>query len=283
VVCLLLATALALGLIIVYQGRRMPAITLSQRPVQPVPLVLPPVRSAARVFAGTHCYAGEPLTAPAFRDAILVITNTGYVTGYCETRKDPAWVCFRLFKVDNLQAPPRPGKFEADPRVSRGAVSADYTGSGYDRGHMAPNYAIAVCYGQRAQLETFLMSNIIPQKPKLNRGIWENLESMEIRIFAQKFKVIWVVDGPVFGSSVKLLKSGVAVPDACYRIIAREDEGTPRIMAFIMPQDVAGNESLERFMTSVREIERATGLDFFSELPDDLENSLETQKTAAMW
>jgi len=225
---------------------------------------------------GKYCYAGEPRPTSAFHGTILVLTNVGYVAGYSEQLKDPVWVCYRLFKVNSLQAPPRPQKFDMDSRTVAGVTSADYTSSGYDRGHMAPNFAIAVCYGAQAQLETFLMSNILPQKPHLNRGVWERLESQEIREYAQRYETIWVIDGPVFGDHPTRLKAGVAISTKCYKIIAREERGMPSVMAFIMPQDVTGNESPSQFVTSVREIENQTRLNFFSELPGDVQDRVET-------
>ena len=59
-------------------------------------------------WGGPYSYAGIPEPQPAYHDPILVLTNTGYLVGYCEARKDPVWVCYRLFRVDILHAPPRP-------------------------------------------------------------------------------------------------------------------------------------------------------------------------------
>ncbi|MEI7881639.1 MAG: DNA/RNA non-specific endonuclease [bacterium] len=229
-----------------------------------------------------YCYAGAPRTTASFPYQITVLTNTGYLVGYCETRKDPVWVCYRLFRPDNLQAPPRPKTFEPDPRTTGRAVSRDYTGSGYDRGHMAPNYAIAVCYGSQAQQETFLMSNIIPQRPALNRQVWERLEQTEIKDYACKYGRVWVIDGPVFHGHDHL-KGGEDIPDACYKIICREENGKPTVLAFIMPQTVNGSESAQQYLTSVREIEQETGLDFFSALPADLQQRFEMETARGMW
>lgn len=212
-----------------------------------------------------------------------MLTNTGYVVGYDELRKDPAWVCYRLFATDNLHAPPRPTGFKVDTRTQSKVQPTDYTWSGYDRGHMAPNFAIAVCYGKHAQLETFLMSNIIPQKPKLNRQVWEQLESVEVRDYAQRFKQVWVLDGPVFGAQPETFPSGVQVPEKCFKMIVVEAAGQPKVLAFIMPQSVVGNEQPAQFLTSVDEIEKKTGLDFFSELPKDLQEKLEAEVAKGMW
>jgi len=244
-----------------------------------------PEQTAAPVKPKTDrrfVYAGNPKPMPAFPYQIHVLTNIGYVVGYCEERKDPAWVGYRLFKVSNMQAPKRPQQFMVDARTSARVVSADYTGSGYDRGHMAPNYAIAVCYGQEAQLQTFLMSNIIPQKPSLNRGIWKNLEQMEIRNYAQELEEIWVLTGGIFETN-EHLASGIAVPTNCYKILVDEQDGKPRVLAFIIKQDVNGTEQFANFLTNVDFIERKTGLDFLADLPDEEENKLEALTAGRLW
>jgi len=229
-----------------------------------------------------YVYAGNPRPMPSFPYQTHVLTNIGYVVGYSETRKDPVWVGYRLFKVSNLQAPKRPDQFIMDARTRSRVSSGDYTGSGYDRGHMAPNYAIAVCYGKDAQLQTFLMSNIIPQRSKLNRGIWNNLEQMEIRKYAQELEEIWVLTGGIFEGN-EHLASGVNVPSACYKIIVDELNGNPRILAFIIGQNINGTESFNNFLTSVDKIELKTGLDFLSNLPDDLEDKIEAQVVDRLW
>lgn len=269
-VLFLLALAISLSLIAVR------GIQQASRPLPLPALLTRPATESAATYGDKYCYAGQPRATPAFTGTILVLTNTGYVVGYSERLKDPVWVCYRLFRVDSLQAPPRPEKFAVDSRTTARASSGDYTGSGYDRGHMAPNFGIAVCYGRDAQIETFLMSNIIPQRPKLNRQVWENLESTEIRDYTRRYNTIWVTTGPVFSSSPKRLKSGIAVPEKCYKIIARENSGRPEITAFLIPQDVTGQENPGQFAASVREIEKTTGLDFFCELPADLQDKLES-------
>ena len=234
-------------------------------------------------WSGIYYYAGMPRTTASFPDQITILTNIGYVVGYSESKHDPVWVCYRLSQVGSLKAPPRPQTFSVDSRTGARVSPADYTGSGYDRGHMAPNYAIAVCYGSAAQLETFRMSNILPQKPNLNRRVWERLEQEEVKTYAQRFKAVWVIDGPIFDASPSRLSSGVAVPKSCYKIIIVEENGQPRLLAFMMPQDVTGSEQLGLFLTSVRKIEDETGLDFLNEMPRELQDRVESERAPQIW
>ena len=257
------------------RSNTLPVASAQSARIPPTPEPKPaPVPPADRKYY----YAGQPVS----HEPLLVLTNIGYVVGYDEKRHDPAWVCYRLFAVSNLKAPPRPKGFSVDGRTRSRIASADYSGSGYDRGHDAPNYAIAVCYGAEAQLETFLMSNIIPERPALNRQVWERLEQKEIKEYAQQFETIWVTTGPVFGAHDGHLGHGVEVPEASYKIIADEEGGHVRVLAFIIPQTVKGDENANQFLTSVDEVERETGLDFMSDLPDGEEDKVEA-RAGRMW
>ncbi|MFH1021807.1 MAG: DNA/RNA non-specific endonuclease [Planctomycetota bacterium] len=209
------------------------------------------------------------------------LTNTGYVVGYDNTRKDPAWVAF-CHRTASSQHIPRPEKFMVDNRTTAKVASENYTRSGYDRGHMAPNYAIGICFGPKAQMETFLMSNICPQKPDCNRKTWKRLEEKVVE-YGRRFQEVWEITGPVFGSHPGRLRGGVEIPEAFYKILLNEDGGKIRVMAFVVPQSVTGTEPLERFLTRVDKTEKETGLDFFWELPDEVENVLEATNPGRVW
>jgi endonuclease G len=271
-----LALAILIGCFAVLLPR-----TFNERLSKPIPESTPPPVTTA-YWGDRYCYAGTPRPTLAFHDTITILTNTGYLVGYCESRKDPVWAAYRLFRPDSFTAPPRPKAFMPDTRTSSRTHSGDYTGSGYDRGHMAPNFAIAVCYGPSAQQETFLMSNVIPQRPHLNREVWERLEQQEIREYAPRYQQIWVVDGPIFRSH-NHLRGGEDIPDACFKIISREEDGRPTVLAFIIPQTVNGGESPMQFLTSIDEVERETGLDFFSAMPADQQQRFETNPVTGMW
>lgn len=227
-------------------------------------------------------YGGLPNSA-GYGHPIVVLTNLGYISGYCEARRNPAWVSFSVSSITVGPSGKRLTKFLTDPRTRSGVSHQDYSNSGYDRGHMAPNYAIATRYGQEAQRETFLMSNITPQAPDLNRIWWRVLEEKEANDFAVRLERVWVVTGPVFAGAVKQLPSGVHVPTACYRIVLDEEHGQPRVLAFLAPQTATGHEPLAQFLTSVREVEQRTGLDFFPALPKEVQERMETVRAEKLW
>lgn len=153
---------------------------------------------------------------------------------------------------------------------------------------MAPNYAIDTRYGNDAQLETFLMSNICPQKQSLNGGRWQNLEMKIAKEWGNELEMVWVICGPIFDDDIQKLDSGVEIPDAFYMIIVDERYDNSYklgVLAFIFPHKVDGpRPSLsEHPPTTVDNIEEKTGLDFLHELPDELENKIEAKKAARIW
>lgn len=230
----------------------------------------------------THVYGGAPQTRLGATPA-RVLTNRGYVAGYSDELGNPLWVAYRVRDIEPVAAPARPDNFSVDRRTVARVEPDFYARSGYDRGHLAPNHAIATRYGPQAQEETFLMSNIIPQKHALNAGPWKQLEQRIAAGYAGRFGEVWVLAGPVFGARPDKLRGRVAVPESCYMIIVDESEGRVRAAAFLFPQDVAEGTELGEFLSSIDDIERRTGLDFLSELPDPAETALEARTLERVW
>lgn len=222
-------------------------------------------------------YAGLP-QGKAFspRGWVRVLKNEGFTVGYSELRRNPLWVAYEARPVRRRKPYQRPAGFETDERTLARVTTRDYSRSGYQRGHLAPSWLIAQLYGPAAQRQTFLMSNISPQRPNLNQKVWQRLEEVESDRFARWLDGVWVITGPIFDNQVRHLRSGVEIPDAFYRIIMDENgRDDPRMLAFIVPQNVRGDEPLDQFVVTVDEVERQTGLDFFSGLEDTSEARVE--------
>lgn len=232
-----------------------------------------------------------------------VLRNEGFMVGYSDLKRTPLWATYWLQALTPQQKASgyrRPGHFSEDWRTLWRVDQRDYTRSGYDRGHLAPNYAISRLYGKSAQLETFLMTNIVPQKPDLNRKVWQRLEEAAVDHFTGRFSRIAVVTGPVFSGDVRYLDQcgwldtlyswlpferqacRIEVADSFYKIFVGLDAAgqAQSMLAFLMPQDVRGSEPLTKFVVSVDQIEQATGFDFFSALDDRREVALEGQRYA---
>ncbi len=220
-----------------------------------------------------------------------VLENVGYAVGFSEELINPLWSAYYCGPNTPSENGPRPSKFRADTRVPVASrlKHEDYNRPRgvtptYDRGHMAPNYAIATRYGREAQLETFLMTNIVPQRSSLNQKTWKALEAAIARNFAVRNEGVWVIVGPIFDGPLTRYNAKAAMPSAFYCIVLdRTEDGDLRALALTMDQSVTGTRRLGDFITTVNAIEKSTGLNFFSELPDDVEERLETAKADADW
>ena len=230
---------------------------------------------------GDHLFGGQPI--PASGSSLRILRNTGYTVGYSDALGSPVWAAYRIGDLDTRRAAPRrPDRFEIDRRTVARVAPEDYSGSGYDRGHLAPNYAIATRFGETAQRETFLMSNVVPQRHSLNAGAWRELEQRIAVNYPARFREVWVLAGPIFNSPVRRLRSA-AIPDAFYMIIADESDGRLRVQAFVFPQDTAPTADLASALTSIDAIEARTGLDFFPALEDAAEAALEANRAMRVW
>jgi endonuclease G len=237
-------------------------------------------------FRGDFAYGGLPSQGMKVFGSVNVLENLGYVAGYSESMRNPLWVTYRLFDVPKLEQRsigPRKSRFGVDTRTLTQVAHSDYTYSRFDRGHMAPNYGIATRYGREAQLETFLMSNVIPQNPVVNRHLWKDLEMRVAKRYGRYFHEVWVITGPVFQGEIKKLDSGIPVPSAYYKIIVDEHNDELRALAFMVPRYVPPYTRIKTCLVSIDEIEWLTDLDFFPGLPDDVEAELESERATRLW
>ena len=226
---------------------------------------------------------------------VQVLYNLGFITGYSNTLKNPLWTCYRLGNAkgryqetdrEKLVKWQRPRSFKVDHRTTAKVSHDDYTGSGFQRGHMAPDAAIQAQYGQLALLDTYLMSNISPQHGDLNQGIWEELESYVRKTLSQddtqdkEIHDVFVITGPIFTEGqTEILDSGVPVPTHFYKIFAYKRGyygGVIKAASFVFPQHPQSDEFMD-YVKSVDEIEQLTGLDFFSDLSNIKQRNLESK------
>ncbi|WP_305983084.1 DNA/RNA non-specific endonuclease [Roseivirga thermotolerans] len=219
---------------------------------------------------------------PAYNTNDAIIERPYYTLRYNEDHEQAMWVAYKLV-ADSLNRPTfdRADDFREDPRVRTGSASlADYRGSGYDRGHLAP--AADFSYDEFALSQSFYMSNMSPQDPGFNRGIWKKLES-KVRDWAKENGVVYVVTGPVLKSGLKSIgPNKVSVPEYYYKIVLDIDRPEIKAIAFLMKNEKSSNE-LSSFVVTIDEIERLTRLDFFPSIPDELENMLESTVMTSRW
>lgn len=211
-----------------------------------------------------------------------LIINQNYILQYNEDYEQADWVYYELTKNEVLGNIKRKDSFRADPRVKDGSSTLDdYKGSGYDRGHLAP--AADMKMSSNAMEESFYLSNMSPQDPAFNRGIWSKLEK-QIRDWALQYNSIYVVTGPYIESSnpKRIGSNRVAVPNYFYKVVLIYNDKEARSIGFLLPNK-KGEFTLQEYAVTVNDIEDLTHLDFFSNLPNDIEESVEKSIDIALW
>lgn len=248
---------------------------------------MPALLLAVKVLIGTtsSLLPLHPWGEPASKDTTLtVLRNTAYDCGYSRRLKVARWASYAYVNMGSPRTP-RKGRFRPDPRLDSAstAFDSDYRNSGFDRGHLAPDAALKV-FGLQSQQETYYFSNIVPQDPKINRGIWADIEQA-IRDWAGGRDTIWAVVGPAWfrhRDTTWLGRSRIAVPHACFAAVCRTR--TPGLIGFLVPNSQpAGRPAATAFLVSIDSIERLTGLDLFRLLPDRLEARFESARPETLW
>lgn len=223
-------------------------------------------------------------------DVIVPQENTylkryAYRAWYSETMRIPLAVSWYLTGNHVSGSFKRKGvAFHPDEEVKGSPVTTfDYMQSGYSRGHMCPSGDNK--WNQRAQEESFLMTNICPQNSQLNGGDWNDLE-MLCRTWAKRYDRVYIVCGPLLrGNTHKTIgrqrNRRITVPEAFYKVVLRMGQ-RPAAIGFIYENN-SSIQPMHEAVCSVDEIEKLTGIDFFSALPDDLERRIEAVANLSDW
>jgi len=211
-----------------------------------------------------------------------VIAYPQFTLSYNETHEQADWVAYMLTKQEALIEDTFSADFSEDDSVTTGSAQEDdYRSTGFDKGHLSPaadNKASEATYRQ-----SYLMSNMSPQLPSFNQGIWKRLEAW-VRDNAIAYDTVYVVAGPVFTHSLgNIGANGVTIPGYYYKGLLRfEEDGTPRLLGFLLPQ-VGAVGRIDEYVVPINTIETLTGLDLFPALPDRRENYLESQRPISKW
>ena len=190
-----------------------------------------------------------------------IIKHNGYILSYNETCEQANWVYYTITPFDlNGEKVKRKNVFKRDDKVKTGSASlSDYKGSGYDRGHLKAASDEAC---DRAQMdETFLMSNMSPQTPSFNRGIWKKLENYVRRIVLTSDSVI-VITGGVLTDDLKTIGTNkVCVPKFYYKVMYIYKDNQFMILCFLLPNKKS-NESLRDYLIELDKLETFVQLKF---------------------
>ena len=235
--------------------------------------------------------AVPPVKSPAERSVNLLlgipsesdqmIDRSGFALGYSKSRRQALWVSY-ILTAEHLNSPQvkRSNKFRPDPLLKFTPVRPQqYNRTGFDRGHLAP--ASDMTYSRETMEQSFYMTNISPQLPACNRGIWKRIET-QIRAWARQESRLYVITGPVFTGESRFMKNtDISIPDAFYKV-ALDMTPPMKMIAFIVPNR-ASKKPVRSFVVTVDEVEAITGMNFFSNLDDPVENKLEKTADITGW
>lgn len=209
------------------------------------------------------------------------IDYEGFIVNFNPSQHIPNYSAWKLQGSKTEGEVKRSNKFRADELVRGCATLADYKKSGWDRGHIAP--AADFKWSQTAMDNSHLLTNICPQDKSCNSGIWNRIEILS-REWAKRDSVLYIVAGPMpmKNPAHTIGESKVAVPEKFFKVILAPYANPPRAIGFIVDNAPFRGKPYQ-FEATVDEVERLTGYDFFSALPDDIETKVESESRYSNW
>jgi endonuclease G, mitochondrial len=266
-----------------------------------------PITLPVAVFALFN-YAEKPLTAQTSSVHLtmgnpsgantsysnLLLNKSQYAVSYNCYRGTPNWVSWQL-NTSWLGSAPRQDDFRADTTLTSGCYrvsSSDYTGSGFDRGHMAPSADRTNTVANNSA--TFLMTNIIPQAPDNNQGVWANLESYSRSLVTGQNKELYIISGSYGsggtgsnGTKTTIANGNVTVPARTWKVIVVLDRlnngassvtNNTRVIAVDIPNTQGvRNADWRNYRVSVDYIEGQTGYNLLSSVSSSVQSVIETR------
>ncbi|MEP7121096.1 MAG: DNA/RNA non-specific endonuclease [Byssovorax sp.] len=249
----------------------------------PADSAAPPPTTAGQGTSGSvHLALGAPVRAVTTDDYLMI--KPQYALSYSRERNVANWVSSNLDASYFGPAPRHKGKFLSDSSLPSGFYQVqdrDYSGSGYDRGHMVRSEERTRT--PEDNLATFLLPNVLPQRHDLNAGPWLRLEDYLQALSQKENKELYVTAGGLFSARPETIGHGVSVPESCFKIVVVLDRGqglsdvsaTTRVIAVIMP-NLTGllDEPWGHYRTTVSEIEKRSGYTFFPLVPEPVRRAL---------
>lgn len=204
-----------------------------------------------------------------------------YTLSYNHEMKNPNWVAWTITASHASGKVKRMDFSDDEDMPDPKGYLADYYNSGYDRGHMCP--AGDNKWSEKAMEDCFRITNMCPQNGGLNRGAWNSIEQ-QCRAWAKKYGKVYVVCGPIYLNKQhrKIGKNKVVVPEAFFKVVLCM-KGTPKAIGFICRNQSQKGVEKADFINTVDEVERITGYDFFSKLPDSVEKKVEAHADINEW
>jgi endonuclease G len=235
-----------------------------------------------------HTTLGIPSASSTGNPNSFLSVKSGYVLSYNSGRKVPNWVSWEL-NTSYLGSVDRQDDFRPDDTLPANLPQAqlsDYSGSGYDRGHMCPSADRTLTVAANSQ--TFFLSNMVPQAANNNQGPWAAMEN-DLRTIARSGKELFIISGGTFSSTSNTIGTGVVVPDKTFKVVVVLDAvgqgpssvttGT-RVIGVMMPNEnnqISRTADWRSFRVSVDSIEAATGQNFLSDVDPAIQAVVEAR------
>jgi endonuclease G len=210
---------------------------------------------------------------------------TGFTLCYRDAYEVSEWAAYAMTREKLEVVTKRDDSFQSDPHITtRSARPDDYRSSGFDRGHLAP--AGDMRWSIQAMRDSFYMSNMCPQTPRLNLGVWLHLESA-VRRFTEKYGTVLVATGPILDAPPDAFDAigfscRIVVPRYFYKVLAAYVDNHLQTIGFII-DNASPTGDYRAYAVTVDEVEARTGLDFFAALPDDEEDAAEGVFDVTFW
>jgi endonuclease G len=211
-------------------------------------------------FPVEQCKVHAPYGFPNTQN-VQPLCQQAYLVGYDQAAKLPKFVTYELLPQNAIGCVARTNAFATNQFVPNGAVPGDYAGTGYDKGHMAPDGDLS--WDTQVEFESFLMTNMSPQAGSLNRGIWKLLETSVRGWAVQRNQSYTVYVGGVYNAQDKKIGNGVIVPHGFYKIVINNQTKEIAGWAFphVAPYPNLGND-LTKFRLPIQQIEQQAGVQF---------------------
>ncbi len=260
--------------------------------------IVHPASESQRHLIDLFLFKGPPANNDPDRQ-VQILVNTGYAVGFSSDRLQPLWSAYRVAGSTRDVDYDRPHLYYADQRLPEESRLGPETfgrknGIQYHVGHMTPNEVINRQFGRLAQMETFFMSNMSPQRGSLNTGVWLSLENAIRNIEDTRDKDhVWAVTGPIFGDAPEVIERRgglqVPIPESYFCITVDpfrypwDRQSNVDVACFRIPQDAERGTPLDRFLVDLREIEEAANLTFFRGWDHDIGESVGSEGVDSSW
>lgn len=223
----------------------------------------------------------DTLFYPKIDSGESVLHHLCYDFVYDENHEQAKWIFYKLYPSYIIKAYERKNDFRSDPLVSSGSADhLDYRGSGFDRGHLMP--AADMVWSKEALSESFFYSNMSPQHPSFNRGIWKRLES-RVRKWVTTSDSLYIITGPKLNMKLNTIgHNEVSIPEYYYKVILKFHQNNTDAIAFLIPNQ-SSKSDLTDFVITIDALEEDLGIDFFHHLDDNMETSIENKSEPTNW